>query len=83
VKLTFIWTDAARRDLRRIDRDQALRILKSLARFGESGEGDVKELQGVLSGTHRLRVGDWRVRFKRLPGDVIEVLAVGNRGQAY
>ncbi len=59
-----------------------MRILKALARYAETGEGDVKALQGSLSGTHRLRVGDWRVRFKR-GGDVIEMLAVENRGEAY
>ena len=83
MKLSILWTDAAKRDLRQIDREQAMRILKALARYAETGEGDVKALQGSLSGTHRLRVGDWRVRFKRASGDAIEVLAVGNRGEAY
>jgi mRNA-degrading endonuclease RelE of RelBE toxin-antitoxin system len=60
-----------------------MRILLALTRYAETGEGDVKALEGRFAGTQRLRVGDWRVRFKRVPGGVIQVLAVENRGQAY
>ena len=42
MKKTFIWEPAARVDLRRLDRDTAMRILTSLTRYGETGEGDVK-----------------------------------------
>jgi hypothetical protein len=34
---TFIWEPAARADLRRIDRQTALRILHTLTRYGETG----------------------------------------------
>jgi len=44
VKKTFIWEPAARADLRRLDRDTAMRILTSLTRYGETGEGDAKLL---------------------------------------
>ena len=40
------WTDAARNDVRRIDRESALRILEGLARFLFTEEGDVKRLKG-------------------------------------
>jgi hypothetical protein len=39
------WTDAARADLRRIDREIAMRILEGLARFLFTEEGDVKLLK--------------------------------------
>jgi mRNA-degrading endonuclease RelE of RelBE toxin-antitoxin system len=42
-----------------------------------------KALEGRLTGTYRLRVGDWRVRFRRLQGGAIYVIAVRNRGDAY
>lgn len=61
----------------------AMRILIALTRFAESGEGDVKALEGKFTGAHRLRVGDWRVRFRRVSSDTIHVLAVENRGEAY
>ena len=67
-------------ELRLVDRETAMRILLALTRFARTGEGDVKALEGGLSGTFRLRVGDWRVRFKRLAGGAIHVLAVENRG---
>ena len=82
MKLSFIWYATARVQLRRVDREVAMRILKALTRYAETGEGDVKALEGRFTGTHRLRVGDWRVRFRRAQG-TIHVLAVENRGQAY
>jgi mRNA-degrading endonuclease RelE of RelBE toxin-antitoxin system len=83
VKLAFIWSPSARSDLRNVEKETAMRILRALTRYAESGEGDVKSLEGKFTGTHRLRIGDWRVRFRRVHGGVIHVLAVENRGQAY
>jgi mRNA-degrading endonuclease RelE of RelBE toxin-antitoxin system len=74
---------SARAELRAVERDTAMRILLALTRYAETGEGDVKALEGKLSGTHRLRVGDWRVRFRRAQGGTIHLLAVENRSQAY
>jgi mRNA-degrading endonuclease RelE of RelBE toxin-antitoxin system len=83
LKLHFVWAPSARAELRAIERDTAMRILLALTRFAETGDGDVKALEGKFSGAHRLRVGDWRVRFRRARGGAIYVLAVENRGQAY
>ena len=82
MKLSFVWSNNARLELRRIERETAMRILTALTRYSETGEGDIKALEGKFSGTHRLRVGDWRVRFRRVAG-AIYVLAVENRGEAY
>jgi hypothetical protein len=38
---------SAQRDLRRLDRPVATRILDALARLAEPGQGDVTRLQGV------------------------------------
>jgi mRNA-degrading endonuclease RelE of RelBE toxin-antitoxin system len=83
LKLYFVWASSARAELRRVEREIAMRILIALTRFAETGEGDVKTLEGKFTGAHRLRVGDWRVRFRRVSGDTIHVLAVENRGEAY
>jgi mRNA-degrading endonuclease RelE of RelBE toxin-antitoxin system len=83
LNLHFVWASSSRAELRAVERDTAMRILLALTRYAETGEGDVKALEGKLSGTHRLRVGDWRVRFRRARGGTIHVLAVENRGQAY
>jgi mRNA-degrading endonuclease RelE of RelBE toxin-antitoxin system len=82
VKLSFIWHSSTREQLRRVDRETAMRILMALTRYAETGEGDVKALEGKFTGTHRLRIGDWRIRFPRAQW-AIPVLAVENRGQAY
>jgi len=83
LKLHFVWASSAEAELRRIEGETAMRILLALTRYAETGEGDVKSLEGKFTGAHRLRVGDWRVRFRRVPGGTIRVLAVENRGDAY
>jgi mRNA-degrading endonuclease RelE of RelBE toxin-antitoxin system len=57
-----VWETAARADLRRLDRDTAMRILMALTRYQDSGEGDVKPLTDG-AGLYSLRVGKWRVLF--------------------
>jgi mRNA-degrading endonuclease RelE of RelBE toxin-antitoxin system len=76
------WTDAARADVRRIDRVAAMRIFEGLARFLFTEEGDVKFLQGSDPKEYRLRVGDYRIRFHDL-GDVLQILSVRHRREAY
>jgi mRNA interferase RelE/StbE len=76
------WAEPAKADLRAIDQATALRILHVLARYLATGEGDVKRLQDVEPPEWRLRVGDYRVRFREL-GDSIVILAVKHRREAY
>jgi mRNA interferase RelE/StbE len=78
----IIFTPPARADIRRIDRDDAMRILTALHRFAEAGEGDIKKLRGD-SGELRLRVGDYRVRFTEEPGNSLHIHAVRHRSDAY
>jgi mRNA interferase RelE/StbE len=64
-------------------RPVATRILDALARLADTGQGDVTRLQGVAD-ARRLRVGDWRVRFRYdHPTRTLEVLHLLPRGQAY
>ena len=72
----------ARADIRRIDRDNAMRILTAIHRFAETGDGDIKKLQGG-SGELRLRVGDYRVRFTEEPMDTLYIHSVRHRSEAY
>jgi mRNA-degrading endonuclease RelE of RelBE toxin-antitoxin system len=76
------WTDSARADVRRIDRDIAIRILEALANFIFTGEGDVKVLKTSDPKEYRLRVGDYRLRFHDL-GDAIQILSVRHRREVY
>jgi mRNA interferase RelE/StbE len=76
------FTAPAREDVRRIDRETAMRILTGLHRFAETGEGDIKKMRGEPDEL-RLRVGDYRVRFTKEGGDVFVVQAVKHRREAY
>jgi mRNA interferase RelE/StbE len=76
------WTDEARADIRALDRPNAMRIFEGLHRYALTGEGDVKTLQGKHAGKLRLRLGDYRVFF-RPDGQILRILAVKNRKQAY
>lgn len=78
----IVFTPAARADIRRIDRDNAMRILMALHRFAETGEGDVKKLQGD-SGDLRLSVGNYRVRFTEEPADTLYIHSVRHRSEGY
>ena len=76
------WTPPSRADVRRIDRTNAMRILTALHRFAETGEGDIKKLQGD-SEELRLRVGDYRIRFTEEPHDTLIIHSVRHRSEAY
>lgn len=76
------FTDQAKADLRAIPQPIALRILKTLARFLESDEGNVKRLRAVEPPLYRLRTQDHRVIFRDF-GAHIEVTRVRDRKEAY
>jgi mRNA interferase RelE/StbE len=77
----FVWDPAARADLRRLDRETAMRILLALTRYGKTDEGDVKLLTD-REGLYRLRVGKWRIFFD-LNADICRIRGIDNRGEAY
>lgn len=70
------------RDLARLDRVVQARIDAALVRFATTGHGDVKSLKD-RPGELRLRVGKWRVFFCLEPPDLVRVLGIENRGEAY
>lgn len=76
------WSERARADIRGLDRETAMRIFAALHRFAQSGEGDIKKLQGVL-GELRLRVGDYRVRLTEEAMDTLHIHSVRHRKDAY
>lgn len=43
----IIWTDQAKADVRAIERKTALQILKTLARFAQTEQGNVRQLAGI------------------------------------
>ncbi len=78
----IVWREQAKNQLRAIDQPEALRILRALAQFAATGEGDVKRLQEIEPPEFRLRIGDYRLRFHDY-GDILFVTAVKHRREAY
>lgn len=78
----IVWTDQAKADVRAIEQPIALQILKTLARYAESGEGNTKMLKDVDPPVVRLRAQDHRVFF-RDHGEHLEISRVLDRKEAY
>jgi plasmid stabilization system protein ParE len=77
-----VWTEQARIDVRAIERQTAWQILKTLARYAKTGEGDTKRLQGVDPPLLRLRAQDHRIFFRE-KGEYLEISRVLDRKEAY
>jgi mRNA interferase RelE/StbE len=78
----ILFRPRAARDLEHLpdpDRDQ---VEEAIERFAQTGLGDVKMLAGE-GRQLRLRVGDWRVRFLYEKPDIIRILHIRNRREAY
>jgi mRNA interferase RelE/StbE len=82
VSWRVVLTGRARRDLRRLDPPIASRILDALDHLAATGQGDVRRVRGTAD-EWRLRVGDWRVRFRYAATQALEVLHIRHRGEAY
>jgi len=81
-RLSIRWSEGARSDLRRIDRQTALDILHCVDRYLATRNGDVKKLKPPQTG-FRLRCGDYRLFFEYRDEAVIDILGVRNRREAY
>jgi mRNA interferase RelE/StbE len=78
----IVFRPAALRDLERLDRIVQARIDAALVRYAATGYGDVKSLKD-RAGLLRLRVGKWRIFFRNEVPDLIRVIGIDNRGEAY
>jgi len=78
----IVWTEQAKADVRGIEQPIAMRILKTLARYVQTGERNTKQLQSVEPPLIRLRAQDHRVFF-RDKGDYLEISRVLDRKEAY
>lgn len=77
------WTEEAIRDLEKLDKPIARRILKKVTWFSKNFQSIVPEpLTGELKGTFKLRVGDWRAAYT-VEGGVVVIQSVGHRGGIY
>jgi mRNA interferase RelE/StbE len=77
------WTKDALDDLEKIDNSIVKRILNKISWFSDHFNSIIPEpLSGDLSGTYKLRIGDWRVIYTA-EKDVIVIQAVGHRREVY
>ena len=81
-KRIVLWAPEARDQLRAIDREVALQILRSIDDYLASGIGDVKKLRPPRTEL-RLRVGDYRVFFYQQVSRSIHIVGVKHRSEAY
>jgi len=78
------WLPTSIRDLSRLDPQTQERVVSAVERFAASGQGNSKRLKGIDPPEWRLRVGKWRIRFRRREADqALEILRVLLRDQAY
>jgi len=77
------WTERATKDLEKLDRPIARRILRRLAWFSKNFQSIVPEpLSDQLKGTFKFRVGDWRAVYT-LEGKTIVIQFIGHRSEIY
>ncbi|MBO0919017.1 type II toxin-antitoxin system RelE/ParE family toxin [Streptomyces sp. NPDC049967] len=86
MKYAFRFTAHAQRQLRSIDRQDALRILTAITPLGDDPwreDADVKKLSGH-DGLYRVRAGEFRVVYE-VRGDVLVILVLhlGHRSDVY
>ena len=80
---TVTLSGPARRDLGRMDRRIAARVIDAIDQYAENERGDIRRLRGT-DREWRLRMGDWRIKvtFDEANNTMI-VLRVLPRGRAY
>lgn len=77
------WTQDALNDLRKLDRPIQKRILKRISWFSRHFDNITTEpLSGELSGTYKIRIGDWRIIYT-LDKNTVVIHAVGHRKEIY
>jgi mRNA interferase RelE/StbE len=72
----------ARKDLRRLSKPDAARIVDALEKLGDNLAGDVKRLTSFAP-EYRLRVGDYRVLFEIDQNNRVVVYRVRHRRESY
>jgi len=77
------WTEGAIKDLEKLDKAVAQRILRRVDWFSSNFEKLALEpLSGEFKGAFKLRIGDWRAVYT-VGGKSITVQFIGNRKDIY
>jgi len=77
------WTEAAVKDLEKLDKLIAQRILNKITWFSRNFEHLIPEpFSGEFKQTYKLRVGDWRIIYT-IEEDSIIIQSIGHRKEIY
>jgi len=76
------YKSSVKRDLKKISKTEALRILNQLEKDLSKTPDKYPALKGEFAGLHKYRVGDYRVIFAILENDVL-IIRVGHRKDVY
>ena len=73
--------------LSKLDKKSVTRIREAISGLAQNPPvGDIKPMQGYADGRKRLRVGTWRIIYKCINENTVEIIFVidiGNRGDIY
>jgi len=73
---------SVKKDLRKIDRKEAKRILDSIEKDLASDPGKGTQLTGEFSGLYKYRIGNYRIIYDILRESIL-VLRIGHRKDVY
>lgn len=73
---------SVQKDLRRLDSQQALRVLAAIERALKTEGRGGEALSGAFAGLFQLRVGDYRVIYARTDNGYL-ILRIAHRREAY
>lgn len=79
---SVVYKKSVEKDLARLDRALARRVLNKIEEELPDKADTFPALKGEFAGLRKLRVGDCRVIFAIL-GDQVQVLRIGNRKEVY
>ncbi|MCX5799795.1 MAG: type II toxin-antitoxin system RelE/ParE family toxin [Candidatus Eisenbacteria bacterium] len=79
---SIVFKKSVSRDLAKLRKEEARRILRQLEKDLSDDPGSYPVLKGKFAGLRKYRVGSYRVIYTILGRDVL-VLRVGHRGEVY
>lgn len=82
MKYKIAFKKSVSRDLKKIDKEKAKRILNKIENELPQKAESLSTLTGKFSGLRKFRVGDFRIIFSII-GDTAIVLRIGHRKEAY
>jgi len=77
------YKSSIKKDLKKIDKKQCLRLLNKIERELRGNPDRGKELIGDYRGLYSLRVGDYRIIYSLLLDNIIMILRIAHRKDAY